>query len=304
MILFQWVFRIVVVAFWPSKENMKTTASSTPTETSIQACTSGSLNLQCGGFTNVSTIKDVRWRVKFQDNSGEKIYWLMSDDEHSKVLRLPGGMKVEGVSRQNISIERYEENSTINHVNILCLVDRHTRAGIKKTTGVQTVEGGNLNLTRILQKMVLCERVSAVCWSINGSSFVHYANCFKKELDGSNDELSLDFRRRLRFTRAGLILTNIQGYDDGPEIVVRFDIEKDSGGKKRESKTIRILVETAWHFSSSVTSVSRSTPSTSTPSIIDNLEPKEHKPTNSASAKNRLEMTLTVIGLLISFVFT
>lgn len=181
---------------------------------------------------------------------------------------------------------------------------------------MKPVEGRNLNLTRILQNMVpACERVSYVHWSINGSNFASCdscqgcENCSKKGRDGSNDEVSLDFRRRLRFT-GGLILTNIQGYDDGREIEVRFDIKKDSGVKRTVGpKTIRLLVERARHFSSSVVtnaptlvisssprSVSQSRVS-GAPFTIRNPEHEKHKPTSGASTTNRLALTLTVIAV-------
>ena len=123
----------MVTSFYFFLANMKTTTSSTPTETSIKACTSGSLTLQCKGFTNVNKSIEITWRIQFSDNNEERIDYLMSVDECSKVPRLPDGIKVESVSKQNVTIERSKENSTINHVKILCTVDHRTRTGTSTT---------------------------------------------------------------------------------------------------------------------------------------------------------------------------
>lgn len=97
----------------------------------MEACSNGSLTIQWKGFTDLNTIKEVNWKIKFPDNSG----WIdfshcpMSDDECSEVPRLPHGIMVRSVSKQNVTIERFENNSTIDHVKIRCAVDQHTNAG-------------------------------------------------------------------------------------------------------------------------------------------------------------------------------
>ncbi|XP_022801266.1 uncharacterized protein LOC111338964 [Stylophora pistillata] len=207
--------------------NLKATASSPPTETSVEACSNGSLTIQWKGFTDLNTIKGINWKIKFPDSRRwrDLSHCTMSDDECSEVPRLPHGITVQSITKQNVAIERFENNSTIDHVKIMCAVDQHTSTGTNTKLYIydisfvvqcaKPVEGRNLNLTRILQNMVTaCERVSYVHWSINGSNFASCdscqgcENCSKKGREGSNDEVSLDFRRRLRFT-GGLILTNI-----------------------------------------------------------------------------------------------
>ena len=186
--------------------------------------------------------------------------------------------------------------------------------------GVRAVEGRDLNFTRILQEMVSCERVSTVNWILNESKFACCDSCqcptnhCERGSDGHSDEVSLDFRRRFRFTGGVIILTYIQGNDDRREINVTYDIEEDSGAKRSVGpRTIRILVENARHFSSFVVtntatlvmstsfkSLSRSCVS-STSSTIFYPEHVEHKPTSGALATNTPVLPmLTVITVIIS----
>ena len=100
------------------------------------------------------------------------------------------------------------------------------------------MEGGNVNLTRILQKLVSCEHVGDVEWYTNGSQFAYCNTCQPCIQTNPNGEhqVSLDFRKRLRFTR-GLILSKIQGYDDRREISVKVHI----GAETARSFTIHFV---------------------------------------------------------------
>lgn len=318
MILFQWILKIVVVAFWLS--------TATASSILIKACTTGNLTLQCHGFTNVRTIAYIEWRIRVGDKLTNHYHCLMSDDGCTDKGCAPEGFKVLSVSKKNITIERSEENGPINHVKISCEVNRDSSTAsdsyeIKFTVKcVRAVEGRDLNFTRILQEMVSCERVSTVNWILNESKFACCDSCqcptnhCERGSDGHSDEVSLDFRRRLRFTGGVIILTYIQGNDDRREINVTYDIEEDSGAKRSVGpRTIRILVENARHFSSFVVtntatlvmstspkSLSRSCVSSISPTIIY-PEHVEHKPTSSALATNTPVLPmLTVITVIIS----
>ena len=177
--------------------------------------------------------------------------------------------------------------------------------------GVRAVEGRDLNFTRILQEMVSCERVSTVNWILNESKFACCDSCqcptnhCERGSDGHSDEVSLDFRRRLRFTGGVIILTYIQGNDDRREINVTYDIEEDSGAKRSVGpRTIRILVENARHFSLCVvTNTATLVMSTSSKSLSRSCVSNdvEHTPTSGALATNTPVLPiLTVITVIIS----
>ena len=178
--------------------------------------------------------------------------------------------------------------------------------------GVRAVEGRDLNFTRILQEMVSCERVSTVNWILNESKFACCDSCqcptnhCERGSDGHSDEVSLDFRRRLRFTGGVIILTYIQGNDDRREINVTYDIEEDSGAKRSVGpRTIRILVENARHFSlfvvtNTATLVMSTSPKSLSRSCVSN--DVEHKPTTSGALATNTPVLpiLTVITVIIS----
>lgn len=187
--------------------------------------------------------------------------------------------------------------------------------------GVRAVEGRDLNFTRILQEMVSCERVSTVNWILNESKFACCDSCqcptnhCEIGSDCHCDEVSLDFRRRLRFTGGVIILTYIQGNDDRREINVTYDTEEDSGAKRSVGpRTIRILVENARDFSSFVvtntaTLVMSTSPKSLSRSCVSSIsstiiypEHVEHKPTTSGALATNTPVLpiLTVITVIIS----
>ena len=106
------------------------------------------------------------------------------------------------------------------------------------------MEGGNVNLTRILQNLVSCEHVGDVEWYTNGSKFAHCNTCQsctrQTNPNSAEHQVSLDFTKRLRFTR-GLILSKIQGYDDRREISVKVHIKTHRGAETARSFTIRFV---------------------------------------------------------------
>ncbi|XP_022792730.1 uncharacterized protein LOC111331805 [Stylophora pistillata] len=110
--------------------SLKATASLPPTETQMEACSNGSLTIQCGGFTNLNTIKKVNWKIKFSNSGWRDVsHCSMSHNECTRVPRLPQGIKIQSVSKQNVTIGRSENNSTINHVKVMCAVDQYTSTG-------------------------------------------------------------------------------------------------------------------------------------------------------------------------------
>lgn len=96
-------------------------------------------------------------------------------------------------------------------------------------SGVRIHEHRDLNLTKILQSFVQCERAVDIEWySINGSKFAHCSTCQDcKKISQVNREHV--FWSRLQVTRYSLLLTAIQASDDGRTI--RVKVHKKASGK-------------------------------------------------------------------------
>ena len=111
-------------------------------------------------------------------------------------------------------------------------------------------EGRDLNLTKILQSVVQCERAVDIEWySIDGNKFAYCNTCQDcKKLSEVNREHV--FWNRLQVTRDSLLLTAIQESDDGRTIKVKVHLEASgkSAGRDFEASMESAHMYTIWIF--------------------------------------------------------
>lgn len=111
-------------------------------------------------------------------------------------------------------------------------------------------ERRDLNLTKILQSLVQCERAVDIEWySINGSKFVYCSTCQDcKKISEVNRGHA--FWNRLQVTRDSLLLTAIQESDDGRTIRVKVHMKASgkSVGRDVEENMESAHMYTIWIF--------------------------------------------------------
>lgn len=111
-------------------------------------------------------------------------------------------------------------------------------------------EHRDLNLTKILQSFVQCERAVDIEWySINGSKFVHCSTCQDcKNISEVNR--GHVFWSRLKVARGSLLLTAIRGSDDGWTIRVKVHMKASgkSAGRDVEANMESAHMYTIWIF--------------------------------------------------------
>ena len=83
-------------------------------------------------------------------------------------------------------------------------------------------DGRDVNLTGYFINLVRCEHVTEVDWySDHGCKLAHCNSCYDCKETSDAKHLVPVFRDRLHYTRGSLLLTGIQGSDDGLKIRIK-----------------------------------------------------------------------------------
>lgn len=101
-------------------------------------------------------------------------------------------------------------------------------------------EGLDVNLTAYLLNLERCEHVAEIEWyNDHGCKFANCNSCHYCEETPDANNLASVFRNRLQYTRGSLLLTGIQGSDDGLKIRIKVSM-KASRGMVAVAKSIHV----------------------------------------------------------------